>query len=72
MPTYQQRPDGTWGPAPSLPWALGYDAEVTGQRWSLFDRDRLVASGTNRTRIGRALAMRRAIRRDRTRTADAA
>lgn len=70
MPTYQQRPDGTWVPASSLPWAPGYDAEVTGQRWELFDRDRLVASGSNRTRLGRALAIRWAIRRNRNRGDD--
>lgn len=65
MTTYRQQPDGTWVAAAPLPWSPGYDVEV-GQygRWELYAADRLVAKGTN-SWLGRVLAIRRAIRRDR-------
>lgn len=69
MPVYQQHPDGSWGPAVPIPYAPGYDAEVDSYGdWQLYrDGDILVAAGRNKTKLGRSIAVWRAVRRDQTR-----
>lgn len=63
-----QNPDGSWVPAVPLGWqGSGIDFEVYSKRkpmeWYAYDEDVLVDRGTARTRLGLALAMRRAKRR---------
>lgn len=63
----QQNPDGSWSPATPLGWqGSGIDFEVYGTgpfQWVAYDEDICVGSGDARTRIGLAVAIRRARKR---------
>lgn len=62
----QQNSDGSWSEAIPLGWQGGIDFEVYGAgpyEWHAFDEDVLVGKGAARTRLGLAVAIRRARRR---------